>query len=414
MSLGSIAHMQYYFARTGLLDGKGAQFAKKAPILSKQVGLEREPKTADTDLVTDIGWSKENLDHPRLQLSDAADNEEDNSMLPPTVSTYREKPISSQPLPDIGALRRDLKQSLQSARLVLEEATNPTSAHHSEALPNDSTGAKTQGWYEIQGLHLLDLVTLAIRSAKDYYSFHTHPQALYSIRSERQIRTDLHQALEIMKRMASRNFRDGVREDECMGLLQWIDGIVDLLHKEDELEAAQSRRRSQWQWLQGDWKDRKHDREHLFLSSFCPDQVTIPQWTRQEGQEPTDFLRAMSSGLLLIQLHNELVSQSSRRFGSIKTFYTDLNKPYRCADNLRYWTKAAELRWQIRLDIDVLDIVYNRGEDTWNKFNEAIFTWSQTVRRELSVEWLQSPMSASNRKEEILNDTWRELHHTTD
>ncbi|KAK8206575.1 hypothetical protein M8818_004408 [Zalaria obscura] len=30
MSLGSIAHMQYYFARTGLLDGKGAQLAKEA------------------------------------------------------------------------------------------------------------------------------------------------------------------------------------------------------------------------------------------------------------------------------------------------------------------------------------------------------------------------------------------------
>ena len=29
MSLGSIAHMQYYFARTGLLDGKGAQLAKE-------------------------------------------------------------------------------------------------------------------------------------------------------------------------------------------------------------------------------------------------------------------------------------------------------------------------------------------------------------------------------------------------
>src|ERR1700761_3526760 len=29
MSLGSIAHLQYYFARTGLLDGKGAQLARK-------------------------------------------------------------------------------------------------------------------------------------------------------------------------------------------------------------------------------------------------------------------------------------------------------------------------------------------------------------------------------------------------
>src|SRR5690349_12654633 len=29
MSLGSIAHLQYYFARTGLLDGKGGQLAKR-------------------------------------------------------------------------------------------------------------------------------------------------------------------------------------------------------------------------------------------------------------------------------------------------------------------------------------------------------------------------------------------------
>src|ERR1051326_7005218 len=28
MNLGTIAHLQYYFARTGLLDGKGAQLAK--------------------------------------------------------------------------------------------------------------------------------------------------------------------------------------------------------------------------------------------------------------------------------------------------------------------------------------------------------------------------------------------------
>ena len=29
LSLGSIAHLQYYFARTGLLDGKGGRLAKK-------------------------------------------------------------------------------------------------------------------------------------------------------------------------------------------------------------------------------------------------------------------------------------------------------------------------------------------------------------------------------------------------
>ena len=30
MSLGSIAHLQYYFARTGLLDGKGGHLARSS------------------------------------------------------------------------------------------------------------------------------------------------------------------------------------------------------------------------------------------------------------------------------------------------------------------------------------------------------------------------------------------------
>ena len=41
LSLGSIAHLQYYFARTGLLDGKGGQLAKESK--NKQVNLLLRP-----------------------------------------------------------------------------------------------------------------------------------------------------------------------------------------------------------------------------------------------------------------------------------------------------------------------------------------------------------------------------------
>jgi hypothetical protein len=39
LSLGSIAHLQYYFARTGLLDGKGGQLARKRQLKAHTLDL---------------------------------------------------------------------------------------------------------------------------------------------------------------------------------------------------------------------------------------------------------------------------------------------------------------------------------------------------------------------------------------
>ena len=63
---------------------------------------------------------------------------------------------------------------------------------------------------------------------------------------------------------------------------------------------------------------------------------------------------SLQNGLRLVYLHNSLVRKSRRHFEEIKQYHTDTAKPYRCADNLRYWVKAAELRWDIKLDVDVL------------------------------------------------------------
>ncbi|KAF2152655.1 hypothetical protein K461DRAFT_205970, partial [Myriangium duriaei CBS 260.36] len=363
MSLGSIAHMQYYFARTGLLDGKGAQLARKTDA--------NESGTGD---------NKENMDHNDISLTAEPNSYEDDDtgMLPPTVSTYRVKAITSQPPPDMALLREELERALADARRAVERASDDTS-------PSE----QGQGWNEVQGMNILDVVTLAIRAAKDYYTFHSRPQTLYSIKPERQIRSESFQALDILKRMANRTFRGGVREAEQAGLLHWIDSITELLREEQATEQRREALRSQWEWLQGDWSGRERQREALFLSAFDISNEALPVWNRPENSEATDFLQVMSSGLRLVQLHNEFVNQSQRRFGTITTFYTDLGKPYRCAENLRYWIKAAELRWQVKLEVNVLDIVYDRGIDTWMKFDVAILTWAQCVRQELSNEWLQ-------------------------
>lgn len=58
------------------------------------------------------------------------------------------------------------------------------------------------------------------------------------------------------------------------------------------------------------------------------------------------------------------------------------------ADNLRYWIKSAELRWDITLDVPVSDVVNDKDETSWNKFDDAVFKWSQGVRKELMEEWM--------------------------
>jgi len=382
MSLGSIAHMQHYFARTGLLDGKGAQLSsgrkKLGDVTVTIVDQENmSPETENTSFLQN--WSATG----------------DGIFLPPTVSTYKEKPIYAQPPPDVTVLRRELNESLDDARKVMEEVK----AHSTMVCPlldfvRDSEGTSEtkasehhehQGFFEIQGLHILDLVTLAIRAAKNYYTCHNNPQKLYSIRSEREIRADLYQVMDTLKRMANREFRGGMRDQEQQSIVDWVQSIERLLRDEQESERKEQEMLEQWTWLRGDWTGREREREQLFFNSFDPDMQSLPEWTAPT-EEPSPFPKSLQSGIRLVHLHNSLVKRSKRRFGDITTFHADLNKPYRCADNLRYWMKAAELRWEVKLSLNVFDLVYEKQPDVWQMFDAALLKWSAAVREELTNE----------------------------
>jgi hypothetical protein len=134
MSLGSIAHLQYYFARTGLLDGKGAQLARE----SSQRRKSGTPSASGSRAVS--GELVETPTTPYLSASAAescaisdsgltdspVDQEEDpdwdsEMMLPPTVSTYNQRPIYVPPPPDLTMLRRELTEALEDALKVLKE-----------------------------------------------------------------------------------------------------------------------------------------------------------------------------------------------------------------------------------------------------------------------------------------------------
>ena len=411
MSLGSIAHMQYYFARTGLLDGKGAQLAKDTKkTRSNKENIEPSMSSVD-DLgmsslsmydgtssyaVSDPGHDLSVVESPTdmQSMSDFSMSTSEPPMLPPTVSTYKQKPSYTEPLPDMPVLRRELKEALQDSCKVIEESQKQGETGQQSAEASDD-------FYELQGLHILDIITLAIRAAKNYHTAHTRPEKLYAIRSEKVIRSDLYQVLDVLKKMAMRNFRGGVRLDELVSIITWVESIDKLLKIEEQHEQAEAEERSTWVWREGDWSGKEREREWLFLNSFDGDEKPLPPWPEACDDEylPNEFLQALADGTRLVKLHNALVTKSKRQFDLIKNYHSDTLKPYRKAENLRFWIKAAELRWDLHLTVRVSDIANSKDDvEAWRAFDQAVLKWCQGVRAELTEEWRQEAQAEGRRK----------------
>lgn len=401
LSLGSIAHLQYYFARTGLLDGKGGQLAKE---LKKKPTFTVSPfsNTPQTYAGSDVGSpSEETVDSP-VEDEEASLDWDESMMLPPTVSTYSYRVQYLPPPPDSEMLRNDLNKALRQAERVLEQVqvTVPVFDRRNDSgkglieedmeQDNSLVFEAPSGWHEIQGLNILDVVTLAIRAAKIYYTAHEHPQRLYSIKSERQIREELLGVLDVLKRMAGRNFVGGIKQEELGVMQNWVKDIESFVAEEQVMERQEAKDRESWKWLEGSWTGREREREWLFICSFLPE-GTLPEWTisDQADEHATPFLQSLRSGLTLVTLSNAILKRSKRQFGEIKAFHTDTAKPYRCAENLRYWIKAAEIRWETKLKVDVPGVVHSK-EGAWADFDAAILQWSKAVREELTREWKES------------------------
>ncbi|OIW35157.1 hypothetical protein CONLIGDRAFT_43258 [Coniochaeta ligniaria NRRL 30616] len=490
LSLGSIAHLQYYFARTGLLDGKGGQLARKR---KQQAGQTLDLSALDTASFKNARLSSSDVDSSYASMGSSPDltlstqggftsgnsslgvgpivespiddhhqddeyysddyEEGDEHMLPPTASTYhhREKPLPKPP--SITELKADLASALDEAAKALSEGrTNrqsppPDSPLRQRREPN-SPQPKTGGWHEIQGMHILDVMTLAIRAAKVYYTAHENPERLDAIKTERQLRSELLGVMDILKRMATRGFAGGLRDDEAAAMDGWILSVRDMLAAEEAVEAMEAAERASWTWLDDEgWEGRELEREHAFLetllaggsgivnsaaatgvtagaaattvqppvtsptaltppdipASFAPLSPTtpttptlppslpdppLPPWTPLDrtSPQPTPFLTHLQNGIRLVHLHNCAVRRSRRRFGAIPTWHTDTQKPYRAADNLRYWLKAAELRWEVHLKLDALAVVYGTDPAAWVDFEDAVRQWCGRVREEIIAE----------------------------
>lgn len=456
MNLGSIAHLQYYFARTGLLDGKGGQLAKKkeSELLAEKTcsitgnavaggrgdfsqsnsaypSSRNSPDFGPMDMAqSPLGISPGIAGQEEYFYSEDEDDEEGIEMLPPTVSTYNDRPKPTPRLPTHQEYKDNLRKTLQDAARSLAEAKaaapvcpdSPAAKHlrspskintqaieeikrlrsesNATLLTGEGNGpeVQNQGWYEVQGVHILDVVTLAIRAARQYYTAHPNPLRLNSIKSERRIRAELLSVMEVLRRMATRNFSKGMRREEVETMEKWVSGCWDMLSEEESIEKRELEERRSWTWLEDSaWPPNSMEdepnttRELEFLRSLDPTtDAPLPGDLKSNDAadpvEPSPFLAALQSGLRLVQLHNAMVAKSKRPFGSIPTFHTDTRKPYRMAENLRYWIKAAELRWEVILKVDVMGVVNGVDAEAWRGFEVAVWRWARQVRKELTAD----------------------------
>jgi hypothetical protein len=255
-------------------------------------------------------------------------------------------------------------------------------------------------------MHILDIITFAIRAARQYYTAHTNPVRLSSIKSERKIRAELLGVMEVLRRMATRNFTGGMRDEERTCMEDWVQGCWDMLAKEEEIERQELDERKAWKWLDDSaWPSTADgqpciERELSFLQSMHLSKEPLPDYQPSnldlDPPQPSAFLTALQNGIRLNELHNSMVKKSKRPFGSVVTPHEDTAKPYRCAENLRYWIKAAELRWEVFLKVDVMGVVNGVDPAAWRGFEAAIWQWSAKVREELAMDMRPSSSGSSN------------------
>ncbi len=323
----------------------------------------------------------------------AAQEDGEDVMLPPTVSTYAHRTHYVAPPPDQKNLKKDLVEALENALRALESTVSSSQSKEDEG----SQSEEGQGFYEIQGLHILDTTTLAIRAARLYYTLHPNPTVLKTIKPDFQIRRDLFSVMDVLKKWAARKFVGGLREDERLAILVWVSEVGMMIDEEARIEDAERQEREGWQWMNDSlWSEKEKEREICFLESLLKTARSsqahdeLPAWEPVDACaiEPTAFLRALADGRKLVQMHNAAVKRSKRHFGEIKTWHDDVAKPYRRAENVRFWGKAAQIRWEIKLSFNVMGIVnMGKEEGVWRSFEDAVLEWSQAVREEIIRDW---------------------------
>jgi hypothetical protein len=310
----------------------------------------------------------------------SSDEDEEFMHIPPTQSTYKAKKLDIPPPPDPEVLRTHLREALALTKRTWE--LTPLRGESVEPQQH----ATRQRRNTLGGVDVVELATSAVRAAKAYY--YTTDITRVGAKSEKTLREDFITILDALKRMSQVRevFNDRkVTVEERAEVIGWITSVEDCLLKE-ESSIGEIRRKCR-EWSEGDWTGREMERNHAFLSFFDPSPTPLPAPPKDDSY-PNDFLKELQNGLRLILIHNSIVKGSKRPFGKIPRYHTEFGKPYRMAENLRFWRKAVDIRWDVKIGEwgDVFEIV-NGTEQGWRGLEKDINTWCEMILAEAKREW---------------------------
>lgn len=341
--------------------------------------MAKKKKNGEYDIpkITDKQDSESPIDEEVELMWEAMQEDGEDIMLPPTVSTYSHRQEDITPLPDQKSLKRELVEALENSLQAIEACE--------KTAYSDETAS--QGFHELQGMHVLDTTTLAIKAARDYYTKHPFPDRLNAIRPVPQLRKELYSVLEVLKKAAARNFEGGFREDERLPVLVWVSDVGMMIDQEAKLEEKERKERKGWDWIDDSkWAGNDSGRDMSFLHFLY--KKARPEFAADSIAVGPEFFKSLADGRDLNRMHNAAVKESKRQFQLVDSWHEDIAKPYRRADNLRYWVKAAELRWEIKLTFDIMGVANQKDDEAvWSSFESAMRSWAQHVRAELSKDW---------------------------
>jgi hypothetical protein len=139
------------------------------------------------------------------------------------------------------------------------------------------------------------------------------------------------------------------------------------------------------------------ERYHLFLTQFDPSEPMLP------SPSATEFLDALRTGTKLCFIHNALTHFSRRPFGLITRFHTDTSVRYRVTDNLRYFAKAAQIRWEIQIEWDVEEI-WRASPNGDEMLKRELGKWCKAVIDEMHKIYQEEISEGENVLDELIGE----------
>jgi hypothetical protein len=230
------------------------------------------------------------------------------------------------------------------------------------------------------GMDIVEDATATIRLAQRYRTQIQHEDW----DDEKKLRRHAVDVLVVLRRIAERE--DGQASDDEREIVRtWCRDVKTRVERDDEV------RRGIWEqaapWMDGKWDDEwgspysrllMTERYHLFLVQFDASEPRIPPPSSSDDK----FVAALRTGTKLCIIHNALTHFSLRPFGLISRFHTDTTVQYRVTDNLRYFAKAAEIRWEVQIEWDVEEI-WRATPAGVDMFKRELGKWCESVIKEM-------------------------------